>query len=252
MSSKITLRIDLGELDSHFERFAIAKGRTVSDALGEVVQGFVSRSKDQRLPGQKRVFRTVKFASIEERRQAQEQAERLNVRLGTALRLGALEQLLVQVGSVDGQGGAAIDALAGGRVCLVGKTESPTARLELRLTAAEIKVLEAKAAEGRYRSVQAMVVAITRAFLTSSPVLDPALAADLGRDNLALVRISHYINKLIQDVAGGKRIGPLDAAEVVVMLERVDRHTQAIAKMLAQAQGRWKLADKGGEHGIDG
>jgi hypothetical protein len=198
------------------------------------------------------VQRTVSFTSEAEKKLAQEQARRLDLRLGAALRLVALEQLLAHIGSARGQQVAAIDVAAGGQVALVGETESTTVRLEIRLTAAEIKVLEAKAAEGRYRSVQAMVVAITRAFLTSSPVLDPALAADLGRDNLALVRISHYINKLIQDVAGGKRIGPLDAAEVVAMLERVDRHTQAIAKMLAEAQGRWKLAEKGGQHGIDG
>jgi hypothetical protein len=243
MPKRPSLRIDLGPLDTHFERFAAAKGQPVSAALGEVLAQYLAQDKPQTPSPRKRVFRRVNFTSFEEQEQARKKAKGANQELGPALRKVALEQLLAHLDMVQSGGTGTVSAgvPSGGVAAKVGETEAGSLRLELKLNASEMATLEERAKAGRYRSVQALVIGITRAFLFNAPVLDPVVAGALGRENLELVRISNYIGQLTRDVAAGKRLGALDAADVIAMVARVEAHTQTVAKALANAQGRWAL-----------
>ena len=69
-----------------------------------------------------------------------------------------------------------------------------TSPWELRLNPSELAALEEKAEMGRYPSTKALVIAITRAFLLNTAVLDPAVVATLGQHNLALVHISNSVS----------------------------------------------------------
>ena len=253
MPRKPHLNIDLGDLDPHFERYAAAKGQPVSAALGEVLAQYLAQDKPKTPSPQKRVFRTVNFASYEEREQARKRAKEANAELGSALRRVALEQLLAHLGDAQDSGAAAVQGgvPSGGVAAKVGESEAAGLRLELKLSASEMATLEERATAGRYRSVQALVVGITRAFLFNAPVLDPVVAGALGRENLELVRISNYIGQLTRDVAAGKRLGPLDAADVIAMVAKVEAHTQTVAKALANAQARWALQNVAKVEGTD-
>lgn len=66
MPAKPTLRIDLGELDTYFERGAVAKGKSVNSILGEALQQLLSGSAQVSEPSRKRSLRSVTFASVEE------------------------------------------------------------------------------------------------------------------------------------------------------------------------------------------
>ena len=42
----------------------------------------------------------------------------------------------------------------------------------------------------------------------------------------------------------GKRFGPLEAADVLAAIARIEAHTADVAKALAEAQGRWVIKDR--------
>lgn len=244
------LNIDLGDFDPYFERYATAHGQPVAAALGNVLSSFLADALCDRPAPQKRVFRAVNFASEDERNEAQKRAQAMNLPLGVALRKVAMQQVFDFSESMERAPTGMAGVPSGGVLAAVGASDASTSRVEVRLTASEMAVLEQKSKAGRYRSVQALIVAITRAFLLNAPVIDPTVAAGLGRENLELVRISNYIGQLTRDVEGGKRLGLLDAADVIAMLRRVEEHTQAIAKALVEAQGRWVMKrQEAGGHG---
>ena len=253
MPAKPALRIDLGDLDPHFERFAASKGQSVSEALGNVLTAFLDSAQAPDSSSQKRIFRTVNFTSEEERQDARKRARAMRLPLGAALRKVAMEQISVRIGENSKTSTAAQGVPSVGVLSAIGVGETASFRVELRLTASEMSVLEGRAKAGRYRSVQAMIIAITRAYLANAPVLDHGQAAALGRENLELVRISNFVAQLLRDVDGGKRLGLLEAAEVVAMLGQVEAYTQTVGKALASAQGRWTIQEEEQEarHGND-
>jgi hypothetical protein len=243
MRPKRTLSIDLGELDPYFESYAAAKGQTVSEALEEVLTRFLACKGGPKPSPKKRVFRDVRFASDAQRQEAREQAQAMNLQLGTALRQVVLEQLVVPIGESKGAPTAIAEVSNGTVLTAVGVAEPSNTRIGLRLTASEMDVLTSKAKASRYRSVQTMLVAIIRSFLLKAPLVDPLAVTGLGRDNLELVRISNHIRQLVRDVDGGKRLGLLDAAEVIAILQRIDAHTTRVSQLLADAQKRWHMKE---------
>jgi hypothetical protein len=241
MPPKPTLRVDLGELDPYFERQAASKGKPVNSALGDALQQLLAGSVPIPKQTDKRNRRTVTFQSKEEQAQARALAQALDQPLSTALRAVAIDQLFAQVGgnasTHDGDSGIP----SGGKVTALGLGESATERLELRLTPSELAALQEKTLAGRYRSAQAMVVAVIRAFLLNAPVLDPAVVAALGQHNLELVHVSNSVRQLVRDLESRKRLGLLESFDVVEMLQRLDAHIEVVSNALALAQGRWAL-----------
>ena len=241
MPAKPTLRVDLGELDPYFEQRASAKGQPVNSVLSKALAQLLSGSEPTARPPRKRVLRSVTFASVEEQAQARDRAQALDQPLGAALRAVAIDQLLAEVPLRGDEGRTDLDLPGGGLVTTMGMGESPTERLELRLNPSELAALEQKAKAGHYRSTQALLIAVARAFLLNSPVLDPAVVATLGQHNLGLVHISNSLRQLVQDLESRNRLGLLDTFDVVEMLQRLDAHIEVMGKAMAQAQGRWAL-----------
>ena len=239
MPIKPSLRIDLGELDPYFERLASAEGRSVEDVLREDLTRFVAGPPALPKNRVKRTRRFITFASAEEKQRASQRAKDADQPLSAAVRGVAIDRLFGQVRGGGPSMGVAL--VGGGTGTVAGLGESPTERLELRLNPSELASLEEKARIGGYRSTQALVIAVTRAFLLNAPVLDPGVVAALGQQNLELVHISNSVRQLVRDLEARKRLGLMETFDVVDMLRRLDAHIEVVGKALALAQGRWAI-----------
>jgi len=180
----------------------------------------------------------VTFASLEEQSKARARAQALAQPLGAPLRVVAIDQWLGQATATADDETRTNELPSGGMVTSLALGESPTVRLELRLNPSELAALEDKAQSGRYRSTQALVISIVRAFLLNAPVLDPAVVAELGQHNLELVHISNTVRQLLRELEARKRLGLMETFDVVTMLQRLDAHIEVVAASLALAQGR--------------
>jgi len=241
MPSKPTLRVDLGELDPYFEQRATEGGQPVNSVLRKALAQLLSGQEPRMRATGKRVLRSVTFASLEEQSQARARAQALAQPLGAALRAVAIDQLLGPSSNVVEDETQMHEAASGGMVTNVGLGESPTVRLELRLNPSELVALEDKAQAGRYRSTQALVISIARAFLLNAPVLDPAVVVTLGQRNLELVHISNALRELVQALESRKRLALLETFDVLEMLQRLDAHIELVGSALTLAQGRWVM-----------
>ena len=241
MAQKPTLRVDLGELDPYFEQRAFEQGQTVNSSLRQALDELLSGQEPRMRPHGKRVLRALTFASPEEQSQAKARAHALAQPLGAALRALAIDRLIDQDSTVSFEESRTNEAVSGGMVTNLGLGESSTVRLELRLKPSELAALEDKAQAGRYRSTQALVISIARAFLLNAPVLDPAVVVALGQRNLELVHISNALGELLHELESRKRLALMETFNVVEMLQRLDVHIELVGAALALAQGRWHL-----------
>lgn len=252
MPMKSIFRIDLGELDPHFERYAAGQGMDVAKALALLLTLFLrGQISVKRVEGQGRKFRSISLESNAHKEEAQAFAASHHLSLGRAIRLLALDQMMSRGAQTEG-------ALtnknpeAGGFSTVVGSVDNSRVRIELRPTRSELDALTEKAKAEGYGTVQDLVAAVLRSFLINSPVLGPNTAAALGRANLSLVRIGTNLNQMARVLNGG---GILDAADVQKFTETmavIEEHTREIAGSLSAARGRWSVVKQTTEGAEDG
>jgi hypothetical protein len=254
MSKKSIFRIDLGELDPHFERFAAGQGLDVAKALALLLSLFLKGEISVTKPGATgRKLRAIGISSEAERAQANALAAAENLSLGRAIRLLALDQMVAASGGRGG-GVQSKEPSAGGYVAVVGSVDNSHVRIELRPTLSELEALTAKAEAGGFRTVQDLFVSVLRAFLTHSPVIDPGTVAALGRSNLSLVRIGTNLNQIARVLNGGGMLSACDLEKFTESMTAIEAHTREIALALSMARGRWSLVtqeQKGVQDGED-
>ena len=233
-----SLRVDLGDLDTFVEQYAACTGQPVCDLLTQAVASFLAGAPAPKPSQARRTFRTVRFTETASKALVDARARDSGMALGRVVRQAVLTKLFGHLGAVPRSGHARnqdVPALP------AASDAAPTARLELKLSADDLEVLKDHARAGRYRSVQAVIVAITRAYLLQSPVLAPAVVAALGQQNLALVRISNHLHQLVQNVEAGHQLSVGEGSELSALLERVDSYIEVVARHLREAQKRWVM-----------
>ena len=252
MPKKSIFRIDLGELDPHFERYAAGQGMEVARALALLfslfVRGQLSVTKGG---GEGRKFRSISLESAAEKARAQEMAASQNLSLGRAIRLLALDQML-EHGTCDGAKPLRGSPTPGGFLTVVGSVDNSRVRIELRPTRSMLDALTEKASEEGYGTVQELVIAVLRSFLTHSPVIDPDTAAAMGRANLSLVRIGTNLNQMTRVLNGGGILSASDLSNFIETMTAIEAHTREIATALSMARGRWSLLRQDKEGAKDG
>jgi Bacterial mobilisation protein (MobC) len=245
MSKKSFFRIDLGELDPHFERYAARHGLDVGHALSHLLTLFLKGDIHvPKLSSSGRKVRVIGLASDSEKTHAQALAAACNLSLGRAIRLLALEEMFAASDDRRGQIQSKVSA-PGGYVAVVGAVDNSHARLELRPTSSELGALTTRAKAGGFGTVQDMVLAVLRAFLTRSPVIEPDTVAALGRTNLSLVRIGTNLNQMARALNGGGVLGAAELKQFSESIAAIEAHTHDIAAALSNARGRWCLEAQG-------
>lgn len=252
MPKKSIFRIDLGELDPHFERYAARQGLDVAKALALLLSLFLKGEISVTKPNASgRKVRAIGIASDAERAKAQALAASENLSLGRAIRLLALDQMV----ATGGSGSAGVrpkEPESGGYLAVVGSVDNSHVRIELRPTLSELEALTAKAEAGGFRTVQDLCIAVLRAFLTHSPVIDPDTVAALGRSNLSLVRIGTNLNQMSRVLNGGGMLSADALQKFTESMVAIEAHTREIATALSLARGRWSLVTEEQKGAIDG
>lgn len=233
-----SLRVDLGDLDIYVEQYAARTGQTVCDLLTQAVTSFLAGKPAPQQSQPRRTFRTVRFAEAGGKRLADSHARDSGMALGRMVRLAVLSKLLGDLGAGPRSGHAGNLFFPGPPA---GSDAERKTRLEIKIAVDDLEILKEHARAGRYRSVQAVIVAITRAYLLQAPVLDPAAVATLGQHNLALVRISNHLHQLVQNAEASKQLSVGEGIELSALLERVDSYIDVVARHLREAQERWVM-----------
>ena len=242
MSKKPVLQIDLGEIDPYFERFAIAHGWDVVEALGVVFDLFVK--SEIQLPtgqGRKRKVRYVPIKTAEDKALVDAVAGDQKLRPGRAIRLAALKYMMTSMSDDASSKTVGRWYVPGGFSPDIANLDNSSVRLELSPTKSEMDALTVKSEEGGYRSVQDLIIWVMRSFFTNAPVLDPKTVAEMGKTNLSLVRIGTNLNQLAKVLNNGGMLGGDDAGKLMQTLALVDQHTKEVAAALVLARSRWVL-----------
>lgn len=251
MSRKPSLRIDLGEIGPHFDTCAARCGLSPAEALSDLVRrlllGQIPTSALRTPTPSARTLRRITFESEADRDQLSTLSCDLGSRPGRVVRLAALEQVARQAGGQTNLG--PVLPQAGGFGVEPGAAQAGHTRLELRLTNSELTALQAQASDSGHGSVQQLLVAILRAYLTAQPVVGPQVAAELGRVNLALVRIGAGINQVAKACHAGTAgsLGPEDGAKLLAAAQAIEGHARQASDLLLRAQRRWALAPQAGQ-----
>jgi hypothetical protein len=190
-----------------------------------------------------RKLRSITFTSSDQRVRAHALAAEQNLSLGRAIRLLALDQLIAEGASKDG-GATGPVPRSGGYVSVVGSVDNSRTRIEARLSKTELQALTEKAEAGGFDSVQDLIVAVLRSFLTRSPVLDPTTVAAMGQANLSLVRIGTNLNQMAKVLNSGGVLSVADRQKFTEAMSTIEAHTRDIAQTLSQARGRWELVEQ--------
>lgn len=243
MPQKTTFRIDLGELDHYFEAYAGAQGLTVSQALRVLIERLISEAPvGLKASGSKRKFRALSLDSSQHQA-AQALAQEHQLTLGRTVRLLALSKLMNGAATPAGSPVKPLPSL-GGFLPIAGAPESTAERIEFKATRSEVQALTLKANHGGYRSVQELVIAVVRAFLTRAPVVEPDTVAAIGRTNLSLLRIGATLNQMARSLNAGGAMSPEDSQALRETTQLIEAHTREIADALSMARGRWVLVEK--------
>jgi len=233
-----SLRVDLGDLDTYVEQYAARTGQTVCDLLTQAVTSFLAGKPAPQQSQLRRTFRTVRFAEAGGKQLADARARDSGMALGRVVRLAVLSKLLGDLGAGPRSGNAGNLGFAG---LPAGSDAARKTRLEIKLAVDDVEILKEHARAGRYRSVQALIVAITHAYLRQSPVLPPAVVAVLGEQNLALVRISNHLHQLVRNMEADAQLSRGEGRELGALLERIDSYIDVVARHLREAQERWVM-----------
>ena len=245
MAKRPSFRIDLGEIDPYFERCARVQELAVSKALTNLLNQFLRGEIEPLAPPRGvRKLRSISMESHSIKEAAEARAASLSLSLGRALRLLALAE--VAKSATPGSGGGLVPSVSpGGYFAAVGTTDKGQLRVELRPTATEFEALKDKAKAAGHATVQDLMVAVLRAFLTQSPVLTPEVIASLEQANLSLVRIGANLNQLAKWANSGSMANSIDVSALEETMRALKQHTQEISAALNEARGRWVLRSTG-------
>jgi hypothetical protein len=182
------------------------------------------------------------MASVTEKHHLHSLADQQGLTASTAVRQACVQYLMGLAGGDDGAPTASPFLRPGGHSVGGGRSSEGSVRCEIKLTESESKALNAQVEEFGYSNLQALLIAIARAYLRRSPIVPPNIATALGEMNLALIRIGKNINQIAKSINSDRAVISADQiGRLTAVMEDIAEQTRGMSAELRQAAHRWDI-----------
>lgn len=241
-----TLDIRLGSLGIPVSAWAALNGLTWLDTVRAAIERQIQHIQDDQL---QEVNGHVSRAQLQIPPEWDQTLK--HVQLKTQLGRGSLVRHLVALDMAQQWAQKRIDPSiipSGALWAMVqGVTDKERERVEIRLSATELRALDQQAEELGASRTQ-LLVKLVRSFLLSIPVLASQKAVDLGQLNSTLLRVGVDLRTIGQHLADSpEHVTQEMLGQVQACLDQIQQGVREVASVLQKSKERWVLVPASGE-----